>query len=102
MFKINIQLLALQKTVQTPYNVEANYHKVALTNVDWYNKRAHIEVLTFKDEETRRDPSKLPLGTFSLDIDTDQFDFTPDSNVVEIAYGKIKLLPGFEDAIDLL
>jgi hypothetical protein len=94
--------MALQKTIETNSGVEAQYHMVALTNVDWYAHRAHVEVLSFANQTTRQD-GKAPLANRVYDWNDDNgtFDFDVELNIVEQTYTKLKTLPEWDGSIDV-
>lgn len=92
--------MALQKTIATTYGVNATYHKIALTNINWHNHQAHIEIISFADQQARNE-GKAPLVVNALDFDADTFDFEPTDNIVEEVYNKMKETPEFNGAIDV-
>jgi hypothetical protein len=93
--------MALKKVIMTQYGVEAEYHKVILTNVDWLSKKAHCEVAVYLNQQARTE-NKMFLSSYALDIDETVFDFTCEDNLVSKTYEKLKLLPELEGATDIL
>lgn len=91
--------MALKKVIETLYGISVGYHKVIITNVDWLNQKAHIEVVSYIDQEAR-ESGKRALSAFALDYEGDGFDFSVDDNLVQKTYEKIKSLPEFIDAED--
>lgn len=91
--------MALTQAIETPYGIQANYHKVALVNIDWHNRAAHVELLSFVDADARQ-AGKQPLGAIAFDWQAEQFPFDVETNNVQQAYQKIKSLPGWEGAQD--
>lgn len=60
--------LALKKLAPTNYGVNGEYWRIAQTNIDWTTMNAHVEVLQYVDEGTRKGGS-TPVGSISLDLD---------------------------------
>ncbi len=89
--------MALLKSVPTEYGVTVSYHKIVLTNIDWLARKAHIEIVGYKDQQARLDGCKFLVGT-GFDFQDDSFDFAYDDNIVAKCYTKLILLPEFEGA----
>ena len=92
--------MALKKKLPTEFGVDANYHKVSITAVDWHKKQARIETLGFIDEAAR-DEGKQPVLLCGFDCEGAKFDFDINKNIVAQAYEKVKLEPRFEGAEDV-
>jgi hypothetical protein len=90
--------MALLKSVPTEYGVTVSYHKIVLTNIDWLARKAHIEIVGYKDQQARLDGCKFLVGT-GFDFQGDNFDFTCEDNIVAKSYEKLVLLPEFESAL---
>lgn len=91
--------MALKKNVDTQYGIQATYHKVALTSIDWHARQARLVTVGFIDEEARR-AGKVALGTFALDIESKDFNFIPEENIIQKCYEILKGQPTFEGAED--
>jgi len=91
--------MAILKKVDTAFGVEAEYHKIVLTNINWLERKAHIEIVVYVNQEAREKNKQFLDGT-TIDIFDEEFDYTPDDNIVAKTYDKLKLLPEFEGAVD--
>jgi len=91
--------MALLKKVDTQFGVEAEYHRITLTNISWLERKAHIEIVVYANKKAR-DDGKQFLDGKAIDISGEQFDYTCDDNIVAKTYDKLKLLPEFEGAVD--
>jgi len=91
--------MALSKLIETSYGIQAEYHKITETKIDWHNKVANLTVKSFVSLETRTS-GKMPITEHSYYWSGDDFIFTPTTNVLEVAYTKLKLLSQWENSID--
>jgi hypothetical protein len=92
--------MALSKSIDTSYGVQANYHKITETKIDWHNKVANITVQSFIDEAART-LGKMAIMTHSYYWASDDFIFYPAGNVLADAYTKLKLMESWADSIDV-
>lgn len=93
--------MALLKTIPTAYGVDAEYWKVVETNTDWLNRRSHVTMHGWLDQQARVD-DKTPLTSRVYDWLGDDFPFVESEpqNEREIAYLKIKADAEFSGAED--
>jgi len=92
--------MALSKSIDTSYGVQASYHKITETKIDWHNRAANLTVQSFIDEAARN-TGKLAITTHSYYWAGDDFIFSPAGNVVADAYTKLKLMESWADSIDV-
>lgn len=97
---------------------ERAYFKVAQTNIDWVEKKAHLVFGIYKDKEAR-EAGKQPLSSVELLIPTEISVGTPErpikkelkfdtffgreaegKNAAEQAYKTLKEVPSFEESED--
>lgn len=92
--------MALEKAIETSYGVTASYHKITVTNIDWHNRVANITIAGFIDNAARN-TGKIDILKSNYYWAGDDFVFAPDTNVLAVAYAKLKALEQWSDAIDV-
>lgn len=85
--------MALQKSIQTNFGIEATYWKVVEINVNWHEKRSHVTLLGWVDQGAR-DSGKQPIDQRTFDWGGEDFPFVDKEpqNERAKAYEKVKLL----------
>ena len=95
--------MALSKTLTTDFGVNATYICIADFTINHSSKTAQARFCAFLDETTRRAPnSRALIDNIQYRVDGAGYDLTPDQNVWEWFYTKLKAEPGWEDATDIL
>lgn len=89
--------MALFKPVRQDDGVITNYHRI-ISLILWPNSHISIGVLSYVDEESRRDNSIL--GTPYNHSTTYETDYDENMSITA-AYEYLKTLPEFEDAKDV-
>lgn len=89
--------MAIKKVINTPYGVKAEYHRIAVTNVDWVNRTANIALVVYINKEAREAGSKHIEASQKL-FSGETFDYTCEDNIVAKTYTKLMALPEFEGA----
>jgi len=92
--------MALVLAKATNYGVDAAYWKVAVTNINWHSRAAHVDLLGFVSEDARR-TEKNPIAVCSYDWSGEGFPFDLERNIVADTYAQVKTLEewaGAEDA----
>jgi len=92
--------MALQKSLQTPYKVSAEYWKVGQIRVDWHNKTCHASVIGFYNLQARTDLAQI-LQTRTFAWNGDRFTFNVEQALVAQVYAKLKLENEFTGAVDV-
>lgn len=90
-------VMALFKPVRQDDGVTTNYHRIISLNL-WPNSHISIGVLSYVDEESRRDNNIL--GTPYNRSTTYEIDYDENMSITG-AYEYLKTLPEFEDAEDV-
>lgn len=92
--------MALWKSIPTSYGIDADYHKITATDVDWLNKTIRINLDTYVTQAIRNS-GKAPIMTHSYYWSGDEFSFTNNSNLVAECYTKLKTLEQWSNAQDV-
>jgi len=92
--------MALEKTTMTTYGVEANYHKISVTDINWHDKNVLFKVASFVSNVERL-AGKQPINSWTYSLAGDSFILSPDVNILATLYNYLKTLPEWEGSIDV-
>lgn len=90
--------MALRKTVNTDFGIQADYIKIGCLVFEYPTNQLQVTLLVYANQAARQANAK-PLG--SNNIVFSGTDFLPNATRADI-YPKIKLLPDFVGAQDIL
>lgn len=93
--------MSLLKTVPTCYGVNATYHKITVTEMDWQKKVAIISLDGFIDEAAKT-ANKAPIFHSEFSFSGNDFTgFATNVDNVAVAYNKIKAQSDWANATDV-
>jgi len=91
--------MALCKTVQTPYGINTQYHKIYDFDVSFSQKMARCKLVSYLSKNDYDLGSQF-LESYRFTWTGDEFDFTHEENITAKMYQKIKQTPEWSDAND--
>ena len=83
----------------TEYGVNAEYHNIAVLQVNWEERSSVVVLNSYASESTRRE-NATPLKVWSLHFSGEDFPFDGEHVSRSIAYESIKMLDEWENATD--
>jgi|688.fasta_scaffold663591_2 hypothetical protein len=81
--------MALLKSLETKFGIDATYWKVCIQEVDWLRKQCTVTLCGWVDEQARRE-MKFPLDNIRLHWSGNDFPLTTTGNNLEEIYAKAK------------
>lgn len=91
--------MALEKSIQTNYGVNAAYHKINTITISWHNRACFVDFFSYLDRQARED-NRNPLSSAYYEFTEDDFTFDVESNISQQIYDKLKLRKEWQDATD--
>lgn len=91
--------MALALNIPSDYGVAAEYHRIGAAHINWLDRGLSITLFSYIDAAARAG-GKQPLGTVTLQLTPEEYNFEADSLSRAELYRLIKQRPAWQDARD--
>lgn len=92
--------MALQKSINTSYGIQAAYWKVGQTKVDFHNKTCSVRVIGFVNAQARTDLMQS-ISSKDYQFNGEAFTFDVEQKLIAQIYAKVKAQADFSGATDV-